>query len=210
MTSCASPRRPCVSSSSTNAVESGSPLANSPEAIAHGGFAPPVEYKPDVLINNELGWKTEWMGRRLQWNGAIYKEEWKNAQIAIFDPGVTGNLTFSANGGTFEVKGLETSLVARVTPALTVSAGGSYNDSKLTKVAGFNWNDGTPIDFSQFTDANGNPLSTPGGDKGSPLSSSPKSRHWCDPAGAGRSHAGLIGVLDRTSPIVRPRRTRDS
>lgn len=157
-----------------NAVESGSPLANSPEAIAHGGFAPPVEYKPDVLINNELGWKTEWMNRRLQWNGAIYKEEWKNAQIAIFDPGVTGNLTFSANGGTFEVKGLETSLVARVTPALTLSAGGSYNDSKLTKVAGFKWADGTTIDFSQFTDGNGNPLSTPGGDKGSPLSSSPK------------------------------------
>ena len=28
-------------------------------------------------------------------------------------------------------------------------------------------------------------------------SSSPRSRHWCDPAGAGRPHAGLIGVLDR-------------
>ena len=105
-----------------------------------------------MLINNELGWKTEWLDRRVQFNGAIYKEEWKNAQIAIFDPGVTGNLTFSANGGTFEVKGVETSIVARVTPALTVSAAGSYNDSKLTKVAGFQWNDGTPIDFSQFTD----------------------------------------------------------
>jgi outer membrane receptor protein involved in Fe transport len=157
-----------------NAVESGSPLASSPEAIAHGGFAPPVEYKPDVLINNELGWKTEFLNRRVQFNGAIYKEEWKNAQIAIFDPGVTGNLTFSANGGTFEVKGVETSIAARITPQLTVTAGGSYNDSELTKVAGFNWSDGTPIDFSMFTDANGNPLSTPGGDKGSPLSSSPK------------------------------------
>ena len=41
-------------------------------------------------------------------------------------------------------------------------------------MAGFNWSDGTPIDFSQFTDSNGNPLSTPGGEKGSPLSSSPK------------------------------------
>ncbi len=127
-----------------------------------------------MLTNYELGWKTEFLDRRVQFNGAVYKEVWKDAQIAIFDPGVTGNLTFSANGGTFEVKGVETSIAARITSALTLSASASWNDSELTKVAGFVWNDGTPIDFSLFTDSNGNPLSTPGGDKGSPLSSAPK------------------------------------
>ena len=71
------------------------------------------------------------------------------------------------------MKGLETSLSARITSGLTVSAAAAWNQSELTEPASFVWNDGTPIDFSHFQDANGNPLSTPGGDKGSPLSSSP-------------------------------------
>lgn len=162
-----------------NSVESGSPLANSPDAILHGGWFPPTDYLPDVLTNNELGWKTEWLNHRIQFNGAIYKETWKDAQIAIFDPGVTGNLTFSANGGAYEVKGIEFSAVARVTKGLTVNAAASWNDSKLTDEANFVWGDGTAIDFTRLT-KNGLPpsptnpaLSNPGGVVGNPLASSP-------------------------------------
>ncbi|MGH8264437.1 MAG: TonB-dependent receptor domain-containing protein, partial [Steroidobacteraceae bacterium] len=150
-----------------NSVENNSPLATSPDAIAHGAWAPPTSYAPDTLTNNEIGWKTEWLNHRLQFNGAVYKEEWKDAQIAVFDPGITGNLTFSDNGGTYEVKGIETSVEARL-GTFTISGGASWNTSKLTEEAHFVWADGTPIDFTQILDSQGRPLSNPGGVKGSP------------------------------------------
>jgi len=87
----------------------------------------------------------------LQFNGAIYQEDWKNAQIAIFDPGITGNLTFSANGGDYRVRGLETSVVARVTPQLTVDAGASWNRSELVKLATLVWGTGRDRFFQAGT-----------------------------------------------------------
>ena len=147
-----------------NSVETGSPLA--------GIFTPPTFFSPDTLTNNEIGWKTEWLDHRVQFNGAVYQEQWNGAQISIFDPGVTGNLTFTANGGNYKVKGLETSLVARVTHELTVSAGASWNHSELTQLAALVDNNGVPINFANYS-IKGVPLSNPGGALGSPLASSP-------------------------------------
>src|SRR4029077_2142699 len=73
----------------------------------------PSSYQSDKLTNNEIGWKTEFFDHRLQWNGAIYRENWDNVQVAFFDPGVVGNIFFNANGQDFLIKGIETSLVAR-------------------------------------------------------------------------------------------------
>ena len=156
-----------------NSVESGSPLFASAAAQQHGAFVPPVEFKPDVLTNNEVGWKTQWLDNRLQFNGAVYHEEWKDAQIAIFDPGVTGNLTFSANGGTYIVRGLETSIIARPIPELTVTAAANWNHTELSEEARLVWGDGTAIDFAALTDKNGQPLTNPGGVKGNPLAGAP-------------------------------------
>ena len=41
----------------------------------------------DNLTNNEIGWKTEFFDHRLQWNGAVYRENWNNVQIEFFNPG---------------------------------------------------------------------------------------------------------------------------
>jgi iron complex outermembrane receptor protein len=153
-----------------NSVESTSPLT--------GSWAPPVTFGPDNLTNNEIGWKTEWFDRRVQWNGAIYKEDWKGTQISLFDPGVTGNLTFTTNGSDYRVKGIETTVVARVTHELTITAGASYNKSELIKQGGFTYSEGPlkgqPINFSSFKDASGNPLANPTGELGDPLAGSPK------------------------------------
>src|SRR5256885_16539147 len=73
------------------------------------------------------------LGRRLQWNGAIYREDWKEVQITVFDPGVTGNLIFTTNGPAYRVKGLETSLVARATEHLTIWASAAWNTSEVVK-----------------------------------------------------------------------------
>jgi outer membrane receptor protein involved in Fe transport len=156
-----------------NSVESSSPLVTSPAAVAHGRFVPPVEFKPDSLTNNEVGWKTQWLDQRLQVNGAIYRENWKDAQIAIFDPGVTGNLTFSANGGTYTVRGLETSIIARPIAQLTITAAANWNHSELTDEARLLWGDGSAIDFAALRDSKGQPLSNPGGTKGNPLAGAP-------------------------------------
>ena len=93
----------------------------------------PKSYHSDSLTNNELGWKTEWLDHRLQWNGAIYRENWNDVQIAFFDPGIgLGNIYFDTNGQNFVVKGLETSLVARVTSGLTLQGAASWNQSRQT------------------------------------------------------------------------------
>jgi iron complex outermembrane recepter protein len=95
-------------------------------------YAVPRSYQSDKLTNNEIGWKTEWLDHSLQWNGALYRESWDNVQVAFFDPGVTGNIFFDTNGQNFLIKGVETSLIARPLPGLTLQAAGSWNHSEQT------------------------------------------------------------------------------
>jgi outer membrane receptor protein involved in Fe transport len=95
-------------------------------------YAVPRSYSSDKLTNNEIGWKTEFFDHRLQWNGALYREEWDNAQVAFFDPGVTGNIFFDTNGQNFLIKGIETSVVARVVTGFTVQGAASWNQSRQT------------------------------------------------------------------------------
>jgi iron complex outermembrane recepter protein len=142
------------------------------QAREHGAWIPPIAYAPDSLTNNELGWKTMWLDRRLQWDGAIYQENWNNAQINVNAPGF---ITFvsTLNGGNYRVRGVETSLVARVTGGLSIEAGGAWNHSDLIKEATFRWGDGTPIDFSTLQNFNQNTIPNPGGVLGSPLAGSP-------------------------------------
>jgi iron complex outermembrane receptor protein len=151
-----------------------SPLAvgNSVQATRHGGWVATVAFAPDSLTNNELGWKTQWMDRRIQWNGAIYQEDWNQTQIGVSGRGVIGAETI-LNGGNYRVRGIETSGVARVTSGLTIEAGAAWNHSELIKQATFRWQDGTPIDFSTLQGANGRTLQNPNGPLGSPLAGAP-------------------------------------
>ena len=133
-----------------------------PTSPLYGIFTPPLRYEPDTLTNNELGWKTEWFDHRLEFNGAYYIEYWKDAQISIFDPGVTGNLVFTTNGPDYRVHGLETSIVARATHALTVTGSAAWNTSRLTNEPTLTQKNGEPLTIA-------NPYGTPG----SPLAQSP-------------------------------------
>lgn len=90
----------------------------------------PTSYQSDNLTNNEIGWKTEFFNHRLQWNGAIYRENWNNVQIEFFNPGVVGNLFYDTNGQNFVIKGVETSLAAQLTPGLTLQAAAAWNNSE--------------------------------------------------------------------------------
>lgn len=92
----------------------------------------PRSYSSDKLTNNEIGWKTEFFDHRLQWNGAVYRENWDDVQIEFFNPGVVGNLFYDTNGQNFRIKGIETSLVGRVTSGLTLQYAASWNQSVQT------------------------------------------------------------------------------
>jgi iron complex outermembrane recepter protein len=130
-----------------------------PTSPIYGLFTPPLAYSPDTLTNNEIGWKTEWLDHRLQFNGAIYQEDWHDVQITIFDPGVTGNLTFTTNGPNYRVRGAETSVVARVTEGLTITASGAWNSSEVVKTLSLvDPKTGQPINVSNPFGALGTPL----------------------------------------------------
>jgi iron complex outermembrane recepter protein len=128
-----------------------------------GVFVPPVFYAPDNLTNYELGWKTEWLDRHLQVNGAIYREDWKDTQLEIFDPGFTGNLTFTTNGPDYRVKGVEVQFIALPLQGLQISGAAAWNSSEVTRTVTFLGTNGLPINLTP----------NPFGDLGSPLAQSP-------------------------------------
>ncbi|MCX7057134.1 MAG: TonB-dependent receptor [Proteobacteria bacterium] len=93
-------------------------------------FIKPLTVSPDELTNKEIGFKTEFFNHRIQLNGSLYQEDWKNVQSGIFNPALFGNTTFGVNGADYQVKGVELQLTARVTAGLTVIGSGSWNQSK--------------------------------------------------------------------------------
>ena len=155
----------------------GSPLTPGPysweaQANLHKGWDPGLVFAPDTLTNNELGWKTMWWDRRIQWDGAIYQEDWNHAQISLSAPGIV-SLGLFINGGNYRVRGVETSLVARLANGLSIEAGGAWNHSELVKQAPFLWADGTPIDFSILETFNNTKVPDLRGVLGSPLAGAP-------------------------------------
>ncbi len=156
----------------------GAAHATGPDGVAQ--YLVPSSYQSDKLTNNEIGWKTELLDHRLQWNGAIYRENWDNVQVAFFNPGLVGNIFYNTNGQNFVIKGIETSLVARVVTGLTVQAAGSWNQSRQTNSpalidnnpasAGF----GKPITQNcDTTGANCTAVTNPYGPIDSPSANSP-------------------------------------
>ncbi|HEX3848700.1 MAG TPA: TonB-dependent receptor [Steroidobacteraceae bacterium] len=143
-------------------------------------YAVPHSYTSDKLTNNEIGWKTEFFDHHLQWNGAVYRENWDNVQVAFFDPGLVGNIFYNTNGQNFVIKGIETSFVARVVPGLMVQGAASWNHSRQTNspqlidnVPG-SVNQGKPITVD--CDATGGscaPITNPFGPIGSPSANAP-------------------------------------
>jgi len=94
-------------------------------------FRNPYSYAPDTLTNNEVGFKTEWLDHRLQFNGSVYYMKWKDAQFVFFDPtDGFGSSNFVINGPNYTIKGLELQLLTRPIDGLTLQASGSWNDSE--------------------------------------------------------------------------------
>jgi iron complex outermembrane receptor protein len=147
-----------------------------PDANGIDQYCIPQRIAPDSLTNNEIGWKTELLEHRLQFNGAIYQENWTNVQVGFFDPGQLGNLIFGTNGQNFRVRGIETQIVARATQGLTVTAAATYNKSEQVNSPALIANNpallANPATAAEF----GKPIlaiQNPYGASGSPTANSP-------------------------------------
>jgi len=132
-----------------------------------GIFLTPIGFAPDDLVNNELGFKTQWLNHRVQFNGTVYREDWKNVQIGLFDPGVLGNLTFTTNGPDYRVRGFETEIIGRVMTGLTVTLAGTWNHTELVNTPTLKDKSGNPVNFAALG------LENPYGTIGTPLAQSP-------------------------------------
>jgi outer membrane receptor protein involved in Fe transport len=95
-------------------------------------YLKPEGFGSDNLINNEIGFKGEFLDHRLQVNLSAYLMHWQNIQLPLFSPPVFGNTTFTVNGPSYDVKGIELQLIGKVTEGLTVQGSASWNSSKQT------------------------------------------------------------------------------
>jgi outer membrane receptor protein involved in Fe transport len=156
-----------------------------PDANGVHQYETPKFYVSDDLTNNEVGWKTMWFDRRVQFNGAVYREDWKNAQVGFFCPQCgLGNLTFGTNGPDYRVRGLEIQLTGRVTEGLTITGAASWNSTEQTNSPHLiNNNPKSPTYGQPITQSCAKPYPAPPaqckdliavyGPEGSPLANSP-------------------------------------
>ena len=85
-------------------------------------------YTADFLTNYEIGWKTSWLNNRLRFNGAVYKQDWKDFQFSFLGANA---FTEIVNGGQAEIKGVEADLSWAVTPQLALGGSLAVTDAKL-------------------------------------------------------------------------------
>lgn len=97
-----------------------------PGGINRNPFA--GDYVSDFLTNYEFGWKTEWLNRRLQFNGAAFIQKWNDFQVSF--QGANG-ITQVDNGPSAEVKGLELQGTWLPTDSLMLTMSTAFYDSEL-------------------------------------------------------------------------------
>ncbi|HEY1890525.1 MAG TPA: TonB-dependent receptor [Steroidobacteraceae bacterium] len=147
-----------------------------PDGVAQ--YVVPTSYASDSLTNNEIGWKTLLLDHRVQWDGAVYYDNWDDAQVNFFDPSVVGNLFYDTNGQNFLIKGIETSLAVRVSADLTVQGAVDWNESSQTNSPALIDNNRASAGYgrviSQVCSGGGcTPVSNPFGPIGAPSADSP-------------------------------------
>ena len=90
-------------------------------------YGRPAGYNSDSLINNEVGFKSEFLDHHVLFNLSAYYMKWDNVQQPLFDAVNLGSTNFSVNGSSYIVKGFEVQFVARITDGLIVQGATSVN-----------------------------------------------------------------------------------
>ncbi|MFT3978378.1 MAG: TonB-dependent receptor [Sphingomonas bacterium] len=90
-----------------------------------------VSYQPDSLWNYELGAKTQWFGRMLTLNGALFQIDWNNMQVS--GRSSNGAFSFLTNAGKARIKGAELEATLRPMTGLSLNTALGFLDAKLTE-----------------------------------------------------------------------------
>ncbi len=148
-----------------------------------------VQYFPDTTTNYEVGVRSQWLDRRLTFNGALYYIDWKDPQLAAITD--NGALPIITNGDGARSKGIELSLDARVTPRMTVGLSYSHTSAELSAVAPAVLHDFQPPGFASTGTIDGQP-----GDRlpGSPQDQGTITFGYNLPLSAGRNIGFNYGV----------------
>lgn len=105
-----------------------------------------IAYDPETVDNFELGWKTEWLNRRVRVNGSVFvmKYDDKQEEQSVPTSVGTGQQTLVTNAARAEIKGLELDLLARITDNFTLGGNLGILDSKFKEL--IDTDPATPVD----------------------------------------------------------------
>ena len=95
-----------------------------------------LTFEEEELVNFEVGLKSTWLEGRARTQLTVFKNEWKNGQVAnsipVVAPGGVANLIgLTVNNGTADLKGLEFEGEIRATENLRLAATFGYNDTEV-------------------------------------------------------------------------------
>ena len=103
----------------------GGPNALPPTQIAAGV---PTSFKPDTLVNYEVGYKTSLLDHRLTLDLSAFYIDWSDVQLLTR----VQTFTVEGNGGSAVSKGIEGALTYTPIHGLTFSDNFAYTDARLT------------------------------------------------------------------------------
>lgn len=109
-------------------------------------------YAPETLWNYEVGFKGELLDRRVQLNSSVFYMSWKNMQTetAFGQTNSSGAIEFTqviGNAASAKSYGVESEVIGRVLPELTLSGGVGYDQATFTNYRNA-YIDGTFSDLS--------------------------------------------------------------
>ncbi|MEM7431016.1 MAG: TonB-dependent receptor [Pseudomonadota bacterium] len=110
-------------------------------------------YDPEFLDSIEVGWRSEWLNRRLTFNGTLFHSEYEDQQIFVTEESGFG---FILNAGQTSLQGLELSLNYEATDAWSIYGSLGVLDTNVDEFVLVEDNPATPED--ETIDLAGNEL----------------------------------------------------
>ncbi len=98
-------------------------------SLGASGIAP--EFDSDTTQNYEIGIKGDVLGRLLTLDASLYRINWKDIQIQLYDP--VNRIYYFANGSEARSQGIEFSVESRPLEGMTIAAWVAWNDAELTE-----------------------------------------------------------------------------
>jgi iron complex outermembrane receptor protein len=87
--------------------------------------------KPETVVAYEAGFKLTAFDKRMQLNGAVYYNDWKDIQLTAVEDRAGVNAPYLTNGKGADIRGAELELTAKPTQNWNVTLGGAYLHTEL-------------------------------------------------------------------------------